>query len=131
MVENVKREAKENGVKNLDKIVSDEETEYTAGEHGKIELADHGKCIVLLRMWKENGELWFAKYTRNAEILKPVKAKTKLYPHYNDELEQKKKLLPRCSRSNVFKIKSGLCQPSVGCKHDISFDELLPQGHIR
>lgn len=87
MVDDVKKQAKENKrpAKEIEAIAADEETDYTAGEYGRIELDGEKKCNVLLKMWKEDGEdgrpeVWFAKYTRNAEVQPPRKANLRLYP---------------------------------------------------
>jgi hypothetical protein len=82
MVETVREHAKKNGIPKaeIEMITPDEETEYTAGDPGKIELSNHGKCNVLLRMWKENGTVHFAKYTKTATVQKPTDAKIRRYP---------------------------------------------------
>jgi hypothetical protein len=83
MVENFKKEAKKNGIPKdeIDKIVSDEETEYQAGDMAKIELNKSGKCIGLLKMWKEDGKVKFNKSTRYARITKgDIDANLTLYP---------------------------------------------------
>jgi hypothetical protein len=72
-ISDVKREAKENGVKEQDlkKITGDSETDKQAGDRSKIELdgaGDDGKCIVLLELWPENGTIWARKSTRNVII---------------------------------------------------------------
>lgn len=72
MVEKVREEAKRNGCVNLDEIVSDEETEHTAGDRGKVEMDGSGKCNVLLRMFKKDGRVWCEKAVRNA-IVQPAK----------------------------------------------------------
>lgn len=82
MVKNVKSEAQKNGIsKNLlEQITQDEDTEYTAGDMGKYELDGGEKCNVLLKMWKDKGKVWFAKYTKYVEIQKPKESKLTLYP---------------------------------------------------
>jgi hypothetical protein len=85
MVEDVKREAEANKSKDVDAIVADEETDNLAGDYSTIELDGSKKCNVLLKMWKEDGEdgrpeVWFAKYTRSAEVQPPKKAKMRRYP---------------------------------------------------
>ena len=82
LTENVKKTAEANKISRLDieRIVADEDTEFTAGDMGKIELSKCEKCNVILRMWKEDGEVWFAKYTKHVCIQKPTKAGLKLYP---------------------------------------------------
>lgn len=82
MVANVRKMAEDNGVpKNMiESIVPDADTEYTSGDQGKVELDGSEKCNVLLKMWKEKGEVWFAKYTKHVELMKPQNADLKLYP---------------------------------------------------
>ena len=72
MVDKVREEARRNGCSNVDEIVSDEETEYTAGDRGKMEMDGGGKCNVLLRMYKKDGHVWCEKAVRNA-IVQPAK----------------------------------------------------------
>jgi hypothetical protein len=54
MVEDLKKEAKENGIQKeeYDNITDDKETENQAGAMAKIELAKTGKCLCFLKMWK-------------------------------------------------------------------------------
>ena len=82
MISNVKEIAKANKIssENIKKIVPDEDTDYTAGDIGKIELTGGEKCNVLLKMWKQDNEVYFAKYTKYIELQKPKKANLKLYP---------------------------------------------------
>jgi hypothetical protein len=82
MVDEVRATAKKNGISQaeIDLITTDEDTTYTAGDDGKTELMEHGKCNVLLRMWKENGVVMFAKYTKAATVQKPTNAKIRRYP---------------------------------------------------
>jgi len=47
---------------------------------GKYELGQHDKCNVLLRMWKEDGTVRFAKYTRYACVQPPADARIRRYP---------------------------------------------------
>lgn len=80
LVENVKKMASNNGVKDLSMIVEDTDTDFTAGDLGKVEIDKAGKCNVLLRMWKEKGEVHFAKYTKYLCVQPKTKANLKLYP---------------------------------------------------
>jgi hypothetical protein len=82
-VDEWKRIAKENKAKDIDLIVPDEETEYTAGDFGKIELDGVKKCNGLLKMWKsddERPEVWFSMHTRTVDVQPPKKSNLKLYP---------------------------------------------------
>lgn len=82
MVENVRALAKKNNVpaEKIKMILPDDEVEYLAGDISKIELDGGEKCNVLLKMWKQDGEVWFGKWTQYVEIQKPKKANLKLYP---------------------------------------------------
>ena len=72
LVEKVREEAKANGCENVDDIVADDDTEYTAGDRGKVELAEAGKCNVLLKMVKKDGRVWCEKAVRRA-VVAPLK----------------------------------------------------------
>jgi hypothetical protein len=87
-----KKEAKANGIPKdeIEKIVPDEETGYQAGDMAQKELNNHGKCIGLLKMWKEDGKVYFSKSTKFARITKHkddegVDSGLTLYPvaHFN------------------------------------------------
>jgi hypothetical protein len=85
MVSNLKKEAKENKVPkgDIDKIASDEETEYQAGDRGKIEIDnadENGKCTYLIKLWKENGTVKLKKVTKYAVIKPEIDTGLKLYP---------------------------------------------------
>ena len=80
MVDKVREEAKRNGCGNVDEITADEETEYTAGDRGKVEMDGSGKCNVLIKMYKQDGCVWCEKAVRNA-IVQPAKdTKLTRYP---------------------------------------------------
>lgn len=70
MVDDLKKEAKANGIPKdeIDKICSDEETDYQAGDMSRIELDKSNKAICLLTMWKKDGKVYFNKKTRYASI---------------------------------------------------------------
>lgn len=72
MVEDLKKEAKANGIPKdeIDKICSDEETEYQAGDKSRIELDKSNKAICLLTMWKKDGKVYFNKSTKYSRITK-------------------------------------------------------------
>lgn len=61
-VDDVRREAKENGVKDLSRILPDEDTELSLG--GGAEVKNHQKCVSILKLWKEKGEVRFLKATK-------------------------------------------------------------------
>lgn len=83
MVSDLKREAKANGISKdeIEKIVSDNETDNQAGEMSKKELNKSGKCMCLLKMWKKDDKVWFNKSTRYAQITKgDVDSGLTIYP---------------------------------------------------
>jgi hypothetical protein len=84
-VTNLKKEAKENKVSKdkYETITSDEDTEYQAGDRGKLEIdnaKENDKCTYLIKMWKENGTVMLSKSTKFSPV-KPAKdTGLKLYP---------------------------------------------------
>lgn len=72
LVDKVREEAKANDCENIDDIVPDDDTEYTAGDRGKVELTEAGKCNVLLKMVKRDGRVWCEKAVRRA-VVSPMK----------------------------------------------------------
>lgn len=85
MVNNLKEEAKNNGIskQDYDKISSDEDTMYTMGEYGKKELDKktvNGKCTYAIKLWKENGKIYFTKSTKYCEIKTKVDMRISKYP---------------------------------------------------
>ncbi len=83
-VESVRREAENNGVskEDRDRIVSDTEVEYRAGDMGKIEQDDSAMCTVLLKLWKDKktNTVRFKKSTRDVVICDDCDTKCSLYP---------------------------------------------------
>lgn len=84
-VENLRKEAKANGVKDeqLKLIVADTETEYQTGKSGKMEIDskyDEGKCLYVIKFWKQNNTVFWRKSTRNTEIVKEVDLGIRVYP---------------------------------------------------
>jgi hypothetical protein len=93
MVKELKQEAKRNGIpkEEYDTITDDEDTEYQAGDHARIELDKSGKTICLLSMWKEEysaphvkagqKRVMFEKSTRYSRITKgAIDSELTLYP---------------------------------------------------
>ena len=80
LVDKVKEEAKANGCDNLDDIVADDDTEYTSGDRGKVELSEAGKCNVLLKMVKRDGRVWCEKAVRRAVVAPMKDTGLKRYP---------------------------------------------------
>jgi len=79
MVDAVRAEAKRNGCDPRE-IVPDEETEYTSGDRGKVELDGGGKCNVLLKMYKKDGRVWCEKATRSGQVQPPKDTRLSRYP---------------------------------------------------
>lgn len=82
LVEDVKREARANGVSEQDIELIAEDTDYTnqAGDSGKIELDEAGKTIVLLKLWKKDGTVYGKKVCRSVEVRKEWDLGLKHYP---------------------------------------------------
>ena len=80
LLSKVKEEARANGCVNVDEITADEDNSYTAGDLGKVELEDAGKCNVLLKMYKKDGHVWCEKSVRNAVIQPPKDTRLTKYP---------------------------------------------------
>ncbi len=80
LLSKVKDEARANGCGNVEEITADEDNEYTAGDLGKVELEDAGKCNVLLKMYKKDGHVWCEKNVRNAVIQPPKNTRLSRYP---------------------------------------------------
>jgi hypothetical protein len=82
LVKNVQELAKKNGIpkSEINLISSDYDNLYTAGDRGKIEINDTDKCILLLKMWKKNGKVWFEKSTQNVIVAPEKETKLTLYP---------------------------------------------------
>ena len=87
MVENVKSEAARNGASKAEiaSIVADDDTSYQAGDRGKIELEDGGKCLCLLKLWRSKNpdghySVKAMKATKGAVIRKAWDLKLPIYP---------------------------------------------------
>ncbi len=70
----VREEARENGSQEADSITADDDP------YGINLDQETGKCTVLVKFWKENGEVHFCKTTRNAVIKPPTNLKYSRYP---------------------------------------------------
>ena len=86
LVSKLRKEAKAAGMseKEINKITSDADNNYTAGERGKIELdesqKDTGKTVALLRLWMEDGTVHAKKSTKFATVRKKWDTKLTEYP---------------------------------------------------
>jgi hypothetical protein len=84
-VADVRREAKENGVSDEDLllIAADSDTQNQFGDRAKTELEpdkDGGKCIVLLKLWPQDGTIWAKKSTRAVVVRKDWDTELHRYP---------------------------------------------------
>ena len=79
-LESVIEEAKLNNVseEQLNQIVADKNNYYEAGDEAKQEVND--KVLVITKLWKEKGTVWFSKATKTVELVKATDTKLKLYP---------------------------------------------------
>lgn len=76
LVEDVREEAKENGVPEdqCETIGSDDDPNGINTEQ------EHGKVTVLTKFWKQGGTIWFCKTAGNVMIKKPENMELRLYP---------------------------------------------------
>jgi hypothetical protein len=84
-VKNLKEEAKRNkaSADDIESITADESTEYQAGEKGKQELnnqGEDGKCNYLIKLWKQDGSVWWSKSTKHTIVRKAVNMNIRRYP---------------------------------------------------
>lgn len=87
MVEDLKREAKENGATEdeINLIQSDTDNQYQAGERGKHELTNDGKgdkATYIIKLYKDHKTktIHWTKAVKSVEIKKHIDTKMKLYP---------------------------------------------------
>lgn len=82
LVEEVKAEARANGVSEQDIALISEDTDYTnqAGDSAKIELDEAGKTIVLLELRKKNGRVFAKKVCRSVTVREEWDTELKYYP---------------------------------------------------
>lgn len=79
LVDELREEAKRNGVGDLSQIVSDSDTTDEAGDNGKSELSDT-KCTYVIKLYRKNGTVHYRKSVRNTVISEDVDTKLTLYP---------------------------------------------------
>jgi hypothetical protein len=87
LVSNLKAKAKANKIPQLeiDKISADTDTQEMSGERGKVELdgannSDSGKCLYLIKLWKDNGKVMMKIVTKSAIVQKDTDTGLTLYP---------------------------------------------------
>jgi len=95
-VEDVKAQAKKNGLseEEIGLITADNETSMRAGDKAKTEVVqdeDGGKCVSILKMWKQDGTVHIARTVKNV-VYQPDTAieGMKLYPlaHFSWDREK-------------------------------------------
>ena len=76
----IRRLAEQEGVskEDLELIMGDKNVWEEAGETAKFEKDD--MCTLVTKMWKEDGQVWYAKSTKFVEIKKPTNSGLKFYP---------------------------------------------------
>lgn len=86
-VADVRREAKENGIPagDIENIVSDDDKDLQTGDRAQTEIdtdseKNNGKCLCILKYWKENGKVMMSKATKNVVYKKPASTDLKGYP---------------------------------------------------
>lgn len=93
-VSDIREQAKQNGIKkeDLDLIQPDDDTERQAGDSAKNEVKnDEGKCISILKMWKQDGCVHISRSVKNLIYQKDTRIDgMKLYPVAAMMWEQKK-----------------------------------------
>ncbi len=81
LVENLKKEAASNGVsaEEIERISPDTDTQYESGDNAKSELKDT-KCTYIIKLYRENGRVYYQKSTRGCVITEPIDTGLTLYP---------------------------------------------------
>lgn len=84
-VKRLREEAKANGAtqEEVDSITGDQDNEYQTGKYGKIEMdygSDEGKTTYFIKLWKQNGSVYWCKKTRYTTIREEVDMKISRYP---------------------------------------------------
>ncbi|MBQ9921445.1 MAG: hypothetical protein IJO52_04600 [Clostridia bacterium] len=81
MVERLREEAKENGIPQSEymRITDDSDVGETFGDYGKREL-EGTKCSFIIKLYKENGKVFYTKSTRTSRISDKVDTGLTLYP---------------------------------------------------
>ena len=86
LVSNLKAKAKANKISQLeiDKIKGDNDYQEMSGERGKVELdgidSDSGKCLYLIKLWKENKKVMMKIVTKSATVQNDTDTELTLYP---------------------------------------------------
>lgn len=81
MVERLREEARKNGIPQSEymRITTDSDVSDTFGDYGKNEL-EGTKCGFIIKLYKENGRVYYSKCTRSSRISDRVDTGLSLYP---------------------------------------------------
>ncbi len=82
LVKNLQEEYKRNNKKKTDEIQEDSDTNYQAGDSGKVEIEadEYGKALYIIKYYKENGKVYANKSVRNVFIYKHKATGYDYYP---------------------------------------------------
>ena len=82
LVDNLRKEAKKNGSKDIDRIKGDSEVNYQMGDNGKVENSAEGyeKALYIIKYYKKNGRIYANKCTKEGYIYKEKDTKLSYYP---------------------------------------------------
>ncbi len=96
LVDKLQKEAKANKVpkKDYEKITSDADNLYTAGDRGKVEIdvggKQNGKTTALLKFWKEDGVVMAEKSTQHVTVRPKWDTKLTRYPNAWNNWDKRK-----------------------------------------
>lgn len=87
MVSKLKEKAKANGIteEEYSRIVGDQDYNEQAGDRGKIELdtsddVNNGKCLFIIKLWKQDGQVYYRQSTKYSLVVKEKAMNLKRYP---------------------------------------------------
>ena len=82
LVTNLKKEAKKNKSKDIDKIVGDSDTQLMMGDNGKVENDAKGfeKALYIIKYYKEDGKIYANKSVKGAYIYEKRETGLSYYP---------------------------------------------------
>lgn len=82
LVKNLQEEAKRNGIKEIDAIKPDSETNYQMGDNGKLENDAKGyeKALYIIKYYKKDGKIYANKSVKDTYIYKEKETRLNYYP---------------------------------------------------
>ena len=82
LVSNLQEEAKNNGIKEVDRIRSDTDTQYQMGDNGKVENSAKGyeKALYIIKYYKKDGVVYANKSVKGQYIYKEKNLGLSYYP---------------------------------------------------